>query len=106
MSNPDLREKFHPRIRAWKNVVLGGVRDAFAAAEEAGIKLPPPFTASVIATFIAEFWVGMEFADLIGGREEQVAQREALDAMEQLLERFDARTQKRTAKPRGKRRRI
>jgi hypothetical protein len=37
----------------------------------------------------------MEFADLIGAREEQVAHRAALDAMERLLERLDAQARKR-----------
>jgi AcrR family transcriptional regulator len=98
MSNPGLREKFLPRIRAWKNVVSGGVRDAFAAAEKAGIKLPAPLTASVVATWISEFWIGMEFADLIFDRDEQVACREALEAMERLLERLDAHAGKRAPK--------
>src|SRR5438445_618735 len=47
MSNAELREKFRPRIRAWKQVVLGGVREAFATAEACGIELPAPFTAEV-----------------------------------------------------------
>ena len=29
MSNPGLREKFVPRLLAWKELVLGGVREAF-----------------------------------------------------------------------------
>jgi len=95
MSNPELREKFLPRIRAWKEVVLGGVREAFATAEACGVKLPAPFSAEVVATWISEFWLGMEFADLIGAREEQVAHRAALDAMERLLERLDAQARKR-----------
>src|SRR5512144_1371755 len=52
MSNPDLREKFRPRVRAWKEVVLGGVREALAAAEASGVELPAPFTAEAIATWI------------------------------------------------------
>ena len=95
MSNPELREKFLPRIRAWKEVVLGGVREAFSTAEACGVKLPAPFSAEVVATWISEFWLGMEFADLIGAREEQVNHRAALDAMEQLLERLDAQARKR-----------
>ena len=93
-SNPELRRKFLPRIRAWKEVVLGGVRDALRVAKASGLELPPPFTAEAIATWIADFWLGMEFADLIGGREEQAAHRAALDAMEGLLRRFDARTRR------------
>ncbi|MGZ6126454.1 MAG: TetR/AcrR family transcriptional regulator [Myxococcales bacterium] len=100
MSNPELREKFLPRIRAWKEVVLGGVREALATAESCGIDLPPPLTAEAIATWISEFWLGMEFSDLIAAREEQVSHRAALDAMERLLEGLDARARKRGAAPR------
>lgn len=102
MSNPGLREKFLPRIRAWKEIVLGGVREAFAALETCGIKLPAPFTPEVVATWISEFWLGMEFADLIGDREEQRTHRDALDAMQRLLEGLDARARKRTAASRSK----
>src|SRR5258708_6593327 len=38
-SNRELREKFVPRIEAWKGVVLGGVRDALRTLEESGAKL-------------------------------------------------------------------
>jgi AcrR family transcriptional regulator len=95
-SNPGLREKFLPRILAWKQVVLGGVREALATLEACGEKLPPFFTAEVIAWWISEFWLGMEFADLLGAREDQIHHRAALDAMQQLLERLDARAGKRT----------
>lgn len=101
MSNAELREKFRPRIRAWKQVVLGGVREAFATAEACGIELPAPFTAEVVATWISEFWLGMEFADLIGDREEQRIHGDALDAMERLLQRLDARARKRGAASRS-----
>jgi len=91
LSNEDLRAKFLPRIQAWKKVVLDAVRDALNTLATGGIELPPPFTAEVIATWIAEFWLGMEFADLIGGREERARHQAALDAMEHLLEDLDAR---------------
>jgi AcrR family transcriptional regulator len=94
LSNPGLREKFLPRLLAWKQVVLGAVRDAVATLEAHGVKLPPPFTAEVIATWISEFWLGMEFADLLGAKEEQIQHRQALDAMQKLLEVLDARVQK------------
>jgi AcrR family transcriptional regulator len=90
LSNPGLREKFLPQLLAWKQVVLGGVRDALAAAEAAGFTLPPFFTAEAIAWWISEFWLGMEFADLLGVPEERGSHRAALDAMQQLLERLDA----------------
>jgi AcrR family transcriptional regulator len=107
MSNLELGEKFRPRIRAWKAVVLGGVRDALETAASCGIKLPAPFTAEAIATWISEFWLGMEFSDLIGAREEQVTHRAALDALEQLLEGLDAQARKRAgaAKRRSRKRR-
>lgn len=89
LSNPGLREKFLPRLRAWRDVVLGAVRDAVAALEAQGTKLPPPFTAEVIATWISEFWLGMEFVDLIGDRGEHRQHRAALDAMQVILETLD-----------------
>ncbi len=99
MSNPELREKFLPRIRAWKEVVLLGVSEAFAAVLACGIELPEPLTPEVVATWISEFWLGMEFADLIGDREEQAMHGAALDAMERLLAMLDARAPKRGAAP-------
>ena len=90
LSNPGLRVKFLPRILAWKKVVLEAVRDAFAALEARDVPLPPGFTPEVVASWIAEFWVGMEFADLLGAREDQVAHEAALDAMQKLLERVEA----------------
>jgi AcrR family transcriptional regulator len=89
LSNPGLREKFLPRLRAWRDVVLGAVRDAVATLEAHGTKLPPPFTAEVIATWISEFWLGMEFVDLIGDRGEHRQHRAALDAMQGILEALD-----------------
>lgn len=95
-SNPGLREKFLPRVLAWKKVVLEGVKDAVAALESSGARLPEPLTPEVIGVWISEFWLGMEFADLLGVREEQAQHRAALDAMQALLERLDAR-----ARPKG-----
>lgn len=101
-SNPGLREKFLPRILAWKQVVLEGVREALATLAASGVELPPFFTAEVIAAWISEFWLGMEFADLLGAREDQVQHRAALDAMQRLLERLDARAE-RPERPSGRR---
>lgn len=94
LSNPGLREKFLPRLLAWKKVVLGGVREAVDALQANGAKLPPPFTAEVIACWISEFWLGMEFADLLGVKEEQSQHRAALDAVQWLLESLDAKVSK------------
>lgn len=94
MSNPSLREKFVPRVRAWKEVVLGGVRDAFATLEASGVALPPPFTADVVATWISEFWFGMEFSQLVDDQGERSEHRAALDAIQALLTKVDERAQK------------
>jgi len=90
-SNPGLREKVVPRLLAWKKVVFEAVRDALATLEDCGVSLPAPFTAEVVACWISEFWLGMEFADLLGTREDQLPHRAALDAMQKLLEELDAR---------------
>src|SRR5215471_6983830 len=95
-SNAGLRKKFLPRLLAWKKVVLGGVREALAALEASGGKLPAPIDAEVIACWISDFWLGMEFADLLGVKEEQVQHRAALDAVEALLARLDERAEKAT----------
>ena len=105
LSNPGLREKFLPRLLAWKKVVLLGVKDAFAALESCGVPLPPPFTPEVVATWISEFWLGMEFADLLGARADQTQHRAALDAMQALLEGLDARAAANAAPPGAKARR-
>ena len=94
LSNPGLREKFLPRILAWKQVVLEGVVEALAVLKECGVKLPAPFTAEVIATWISEFWLGMEFADLLGAPEDKLPHRAALDAMHELLEQLDRRARR------------
>lgn len=99
-SNPRLREKFVPRLLVWKKVVLEAVREGVAALESSGARLPPPFTPEVIAIWISEFWLGMEFADLLGVREEEAQHRAALDAMETLLERLDRRARGGGGRPR------
>jgi hypothetical protein len=53
--------------------------------------LPRLFSAEVIACWICEFWLGMEFADLLGVKEEQATHRGALDAVQSLLESLDER---------------
>lgn len=89
LSNAALREKFLPRVLAWKGVVLEGVTEALGLLKEAGVKLPPPFTAEVLATWISDFWLGMEWTDLLGASEDQMPQRAALDAMQKLLTGMD-----------------
>jgi AcrR family transcriptional regulator len=99
MSNPGLRATFLPRLLAWKQVVREAVQDALAALESSGTALPPPFTAEVIATWISEFWLGMEFVDLIAAREERASHKLALDAMQQLLRTLDQRLAQPSAAP-------
>jgi AcrR family transcriptional regulator len=103
LSNPELREKFLPRLLAWKQLVLGGVREAMKVLEAGGVALPPAVTAEVIACWISEFWLGMEFADLLGVKAEQVQHRAALDAVQALLESLDARAAKPAARARTRR---
>jgi AcrR family transcriptional regulator len=88
-SNPQLRERFKPGIQTWKRVVLGGVREALALARAGGLRLPPFLTAEAVAWWISEFWLGMEFADLLDANEDRGPHRAALDAMQRLLERLD-----------------
>jgi AcrR family transcriptional regulator len=103
LSDAGLREKFLPRLTAWKEVVRGAVRDAIATLAANGVELPPPFDGEVIACWISEFWLGMEFVDLIGGADERRRHRGALDGMQRLLEELDARVQKKApARRRGK----
>ena len=99
LANAELRDKFLPRLLAWKQLVLGAVREALDAARVHGVALPSAFTAEVIACWISEFWLGMEFADLLGVKEEQLTHRAALDAVQVLLESLDARSATAARKP-------
>jgi AcrR family transcriptional regulator len=90
LSNSELREKFLPRLLAWKQLVMDGAREAVGAFERHGGKLPPPFTAEVIACWISEFWLGMEFADLLEGPAGNPQRAAALDAVQAMLEALDA----------------
>jgi len=91
LSNAELRDKFLPRVLAWKQLVLGAVREALDTAQAHGVALPRALTPEVIACWISEFWLGMEFADLLGVKNEQITHRDALDAVQWLLETLDAR---------------
>jgi len=99
LSNAELRDKFLPRLLAWKQLVFEAVREALAAGKAQGVELPRVFSAEVIACWICEFWLGMEFADLLGVKEEQAAHRAALDAVQSLLESLDARVNAAPRKP-------
>lgn len=89
LSNPGLSEKFLPRLLEWRKVVARAVAEALGAFEARGAKLPAPFGPEVIATWISEFWLGMEFVDLIAGPSQRREHRAALDAVERLLESLD-----------------
>lgn len=102
LSNTELREQFLPRIQAWKNVVLDAVRDALRTHQP---RVPAAFSAEAIASLISEFWLGMEFARLIGGADEKARHELALDAIEQMLITLEAQpaaapTKARQASPR------
>ncbi|HEX7053592.1 MAG TPA: helix-turn-helix domain-containing protein [Burkholderiales bacterium] len=99
-ANRELREQFLPRILAWKQVVREGVVEALGVLKECGVRLPAPLTAEVIATWVSEFWLGMEFADLLGAPEDKLPHKAALDAVQKLLEDLDAMARKRKAKRR------
>ena len=103
LSNAGLRDKFLPRLQAWKRLVRDVVRGALGTLEAGGMKLPPPFTAEVIACWITEFWLGMEFADLLDVKEERAQHRAALDAVQTLLESLDARAERPVAPKRIRR---
>jgi AcrR family transcriptional regulator len=102
LADPGLREKFIPRIQAWKKIVADAVRDALAMLQAGGVKLPPPYDAGVIATWISQFWIGMEFADLLGDKRERGTNRAALDAVQHLLEALDAKVKKAAGRGRKK----
>jgi AcrR family transcriptional regulator len=89
-ADPTLREKFLPRLRTWHDLILGAVREALETLEASGTKLPAPFNAGVIATWISSFWLGMEFLDLIATPRETEEHTAALDAVEKLLKQLDA----------------
>ena len=97
LSNTDLREQFLPRIQAWKQLVLDGVRDAM---QTYGVDLPPIFSAEAIATLLSEFWLGMEFSQLIGAAGETARHDATLDAIEALLRTLDQRVATPSPKPR------
>lgn len=93
LSNADLREQFLPRIQAWKQLVLDGVREAMQTYQ---VDLPPAFSAEAIATLLSEFWLGMEFSQLIGASGETARHDATLDAIEALLRTLDTRVRARS----------
>src|SRR5260221_10896950 len=61
LSNVALREQFVPRFMAWHRVIEDAVRDALAH-----YRLELPISAEALATWIVNFWFGMEFEMLLG----------------------------------------
>lgn len=89
LSNPELREQFRPRVQAWKQVVLEATREALRMHAPV---LPSSFSAEAIATLVSEFWLGMEFARLIGDDAEKARHDAALDAVQHMLTALESRT--------------
>jgi AcrR family transcriptional regulator len=85
MSNAALREQFRPRILAWFEVIHQVAREAFQ-----DYALDLPISPEVVACWITNFWVGMELATLTGTLEPGLLEQ-ALDAVEAMLRRMDAR---------------
>lgn len=90
LSNADLRAEFLPRLQAWKQVVHEAVREALLLHRP---PLPEAFDAEALGSLISEFWLGMEFARLIGDEAEKARHDRALDAIEHLLRALDAMPQ-------------
>ena len=84
MSNERLREEFRPRLAAWYDVILQAVREAL---DHYGLDLP--VSAEAIASWIGNFWMGLELA-MLTGVGPAAAHQQALDAMGLLLQRLDA----------------
>jgi AcrR family transcriptional regulator len=87
LSNVALREQFVPRVQAWKQLVFGAVQEALKRHRPT---LPQGFDAQAVSTLISEFWLGMEFARLIGDADERARHDKALDAIQRLLEALEA----------------
>ncbi len=97
MSNPALREEFRPRMNAWFDVVKQAVKDAVEH-----YRLELPVSPEVVGCWIGNFWMGMELAMLTGTGQPQL-HRQALEAVDALLRRLDARAEEKAA-PRPARR--
>jgi len=84
LSNDVLSREFLPRLLTWHQIVNDATT---AAVAHYGLNLP--FSARAIGSWIGGFWLGMEFEMLLGVREEDAHHREALDAMQSILEQLD-----------------
>jgi AcrR family transcriptional regulator len=75
-----LRREFVPRLLAWGQLVEAGVCEFL---DSSGLQLP--VSGQAIGSWICWFWIGMEASMTLGVSEEQGHQREALEAVAQLL---------------------
>jgi len=91
-----LRAEFVPRMLSWHKLVEAAVTDVVRTA---GLKLPVP--AHVIAAWIGWFWIGMEASMTLDIAEDQGHQREALAAVNTLLELADAGARRSKGRARG-----
>ena len=85
LSNQELRKEFLPRILAWRQIIEAAVRDAFRLYQ-----FDLPASPDAIACWISSFWFGMEFEMLLGRSDVEMHHKEALNAMQHLLEHFDS----------------
>jgi flagellar hook-associated protein FlgK len=69
---------------AWHRVIEDVVREALAH-----YRLELLVSPESLATWITDFWTGMEFEMLLGIPESQAHHQQALDALQQLLEQFN-----------------
>jgi AcrR family transcriptional regulator len=76
----ELRREFVPRISQWHRLVEAAVVDFMARS-----KLKPPVSAQAISAWIVWFWTGMEAGTMLGIKEKDGHQREALESMATLL---------------------
>jgi len=99
LSHAGLRSKLTPRLVAWRELIEKAVAEALNAFQARGGRLPPYITAEVLGTWIGHFWIGMELIDLIDSPGERARGRQALQAMQWLIDSIDAPADRRVEKP-------
>lgn len=87
LSNQELRNEFLPRVLAWFRIVTEAVK---AAVVHYDVELP--FSSEALAGWICSFWVGVEFAGLVGIPEDEGHFEVAFAAMQQLLDGLDGKS--------------
>ncbi|HZV92117.1 MAG TPA: TetR/AcrR family transcriptional regulator [Caldimonas sp.] len=75
-----LRREFVPRLTQWHRLVEAAVLEFIARS-----KLQLPISAQAISAWIVWFWTGMQAGTMLGIKEKDGHQREALEAMATLL---------------------